>query len=222
MINELINFITSINPVQLIGLLVILTGAAVIAGTIAGLLILKYFTKTQKLFLPKLTFAIITTLEAPIKNLLWMVGVDDHAIDVLVREINNHLLGQAFKKTKYSERILLLPACLRHPKCPAPVGREGIKCLHCGKCQITKIIKEAEALGYKTFILTGGSSVKRIIAKYKPKAIIGVACWPEIRMATAMTLKLGIPTLSVPLTKDGCVNTEVDWNELREALKMKE
>ena len=75
-------------------------------------------------------------------------------------------------------------------------------------------------LGYTVFIAPGGSLVKRMVKKYKPKAVIGVGCPPEINEGSALMEAYGIPVLSVPLTKDGCVNTCVDIDELLEALHL--
>ena len=122
-----------------------------------------------------------------------------------------------FQEIPYKERAIFLPHCLRHPDCKAKTTDEGIVCLNCGKCNISGFKKEAEDLGYKLFIVPGFSLTKKLIEKHKPKAVIGVACNDELREAVSSNIE---PISQVlPLLKDGCVNTEVNWKNLREILR---
>ena len=59
--------------------------------------------------------------------------------------------------------------------------------------------------------------VKRLIAKYNPKAVLGVSCENEMNLANQ---KLNnIAAQGVLLSKDGCVETDVDWKKLESFLK---
>lgn len=124
-----------------------------------------------------------------------------------------------FKSTLFKDRTIFLPHCLRHPDCQAKTTEEGVQCLSCGKCNISEFKKEAEALGYKLFIVPGFSLTKKLIEKYKPKAVLGVACTDELNEAKEEAKKRNIIAVALPLLKDGCVNTEVDWKKLREMIK---
>lgn len=110
---------------------------------------------------------------------------------------------------------IFLPHCLRHKDCPAENKGEGYDCVDCGRCGIGKFAKDAKAAGYKIFIVPGASMVKKIIKKNDFKVVIGVACKVELKQAEEMLKNTRIITASVPLKKDGCVNTEVGWDELR-------
>ncbi|MEM3467643.1 MAG: DUF116 domain-containing protein, partial [archaeon] len=98
---------------------------------------------------------------------------------------------------------------------------KGIECISCNvSCLANKIKKEAEDLGYKVFIVPGSSFIKRIILKEKPKAILGVACIPEVKQGLELCMDFSIPAQGVPLTRAGCMNTQVDLDEVFEKIHM--
>jgi hypothetical protein len=94
-------------------------------------------------------------------------------------------------------------------KCRAQTTKEGYKCVKClpDKCKVYAIKAKAEKLGYRVFICPGGSMVFRIIKKFRPKAVMGVACMKELVLAAE---ELRIPMQGVELLKSGCVATDVD------------
>ena len=123
-----------------------------------------------------------------------------------------------FENIPINQRVIFLPQCLRSLECKAKTPEDGIICENCGKCGIGPFKKEAESLGYKIFIAPGSSLIKNILKKHKFKAALGVACGPELKEGIKMTKKHHIAVLTVPLLKDGCVNTKVDWNRVRKAV----
>ena len=58
--------------------------------------------------------------------------------------------------------------------------------------------------------------VGKIIKKASPKAVVGVACMKELVMALD---ELSIPAQSVELSKDGCVDTDVDLESVMDVIK---
>jgi len=129
------------------------------------------------------------------------------------------------KKAKFfdialEKRAIFLPHCLCSTGCPAKRSEEGVMCINCGKCNIGPFKKTAEKNGYKVFIVPGASMVKKIIGKYKFKAVFGVACMPELEQGIEEARKKGIIALTVPLLKDGCVNTDVDWDKVRKTIRL--
>jgi hypothetical protein len=92
--------------------------------------------------------------------------------------------------------------------------------LKCGKCKIKDIIEFAEKLGYKVCVATGGTMVKRVMAKEKPEGVVGVGCIFEVKEGLELCHLYGIPSQGVILSKDGCVETDVDVNELCRVLEI--
>lgn len=127
---------------------------------------------------------------------------------------------EAFAQTEPGERILLLPQCLRPSKsCPGKFGKEGLVCPEdCVEaCVIPIFRREIEKLGYRGMcIAAGGKMALRYVMETHPKGIVAVACPDELEMGVdavegAEDYHNGTPAIViVPLTKDGCVDTEVD------------
>jgi hypothetical protein len=75
---------------------------------------------------------------------------------------------------------------------------------------VSAIKAKAEGLGYKIFVCPGGSMIAKIIVKYRPKAVLGIACMKEILMAAEDLEQARVPYQSVELLKNGCVATDVE------------
>jgi len=149
------------------------------------------------------------------------MGVDEIELLKIYVETKNSASIKKFATTPYSQRILLLPQCLRSRQCPAELKEYGYECQACGKCNLNKLISQAKALGYKNvFILPGGAVVSKIIAREKPRACLGVACFKELVLGSFLCEKLGVIAQGVSLLRDGCVDTKVDWKTVNDALHM--
>ncbi|PVX25694.1 MAG: hypothetical protein CW691_03780 [Candidatus Bathyarchaeum sp.] len=150
-----------------------------------------------------------------------MVGVEEQELFQLYVQAKNRSMIDSFAATAYNERVVLLPQCLRAKDCPAEIGKYGYECQQCGRCSVAKIMKLTKDLGYKgTFILPGGSLAQKILLELKPKASLGVACAKELILGSYLCEKVGIIGQGVELLKDGCINTVVDLNILKEALNV--
>ena len=144
------------------------------------------------------------------------LGVEDEdLVNFTLVEAMNVLSLRRYVRVPADERVLLIPHCLRDPeRCKAPIDDEGYHCLKCGACIIAEITRRAEEKGIKWYMVGGGSHAMRIIKNARPKAILGIACYDEAMMALAKTGEYGIPTQAVLLRKSGCVNTEVDFDDV--------
>jgi len=59
----------------------------------------------------------------------------------------------------------------------------------------------------------------RVIAKYRPHAVLGIGCLAELKEGAEMTQRYGLPSYAVQLERAGCINTTVDWDRVFEVLK---
>ncbi len=202
-----------INLLYVFGVLAAIAVGLVVLGILLGTALAVWFWKTRKVLLPRLTVILMNFFEVPVHALLSLLGIKKDSAYIIREEMLNKLYEKDYEKVPADKRIIFLPQCLRNTKCPAPVDEEGIHCIKCGLCGIGNFMKKAEEYGVKVFIAPGGSMIPKIFKKYKPKAIFGVACHPEIRLASDLVVWMNIPAQAVPLLKDGCVNTEVDWEE---------
>ncbi len=119
----------------------------------------------------------------------------------------------------YNRRLLLLPKCLaKTDHCPAHYDELGLLCADCGSCSISKILKEAEDLGYAALVTEGTTVTTKLIENKKVNAIIGVGCMESLKEIFATVNNYAIPGIGIPLLSNGCKNTEVDEMWVREEM----
>ncbi len=118
------------------------------------------------------------------------------------------------------ERVLLLPHCLRPSQtCPGRPSRDGFRCPpDCTEaCAIKTLREEAVRLGYKgVCIAPGGALALRFVRETMPQAVVAIACAKELREGEEGVAELGPqrPLVAlIPLSRDGCVDTEVNLDE---------
>jgi len=118
-----------------------------------------------------------------------------------------------------SQRVLLLPHCLRPSQtCLGKYTKQGLQCPEdCNEdCAIGRLRKAALRLGYKgVCIAPGGRLAVNYVKEIRPEAIVAVACQKELEEGIHAVQQVSggekIPVIAIiPLTKDGCVDTEVD------------
>ncbi|MBN2251763.1 MAG: DUF116 domain-containing protein [Candidatus Altiarchaeota archaeon] len=165
---------------------------------------------------------VIDILYIPSKKITAMLSGNDTMIDVVATEMRNILLKKEFMQIPYSQRVVLVPQCLRNIDCPARVNSvKGAQCVKCGKCKIKEITEKAEELGYMgTYIAPGGGFVKRIIKSVKPRAVIGLGCPEEVNMGLLLVTSKGLACQGVILLNSGCVETDVDLNTVYETMEL--
>jgi hypothetical protein len=125
-----------------------------------------------------------------------------------------------------SERILLLPHCLRQANtCKAAYNEEGLQCQGCDQsCAVNQLRRTAIENGYKgVCVAPGGRLALKYVAKTRPRAILAVACEKELEegvqgVKELAKIDLTPLTVIIPLVKDGCVNTEVNVQKAIEVI----
>lgn len=140
---------------------------------------------------------------------------DEDLINFTFIEAGNILNQNAYEYVKQEDRIVLIPHCLRDAEaCIAPIDDEGYHCQKCGACVISEITTAAEERGIKWYMVGGGSHAIRIVKNARPRAVFGIACFDDAKLAVDKIGEYGIPTQAVLLSKAGCVNTEVDLDRV--------
>ena len=130
------------------------------------------------------------------------------------------LSQEQLKEVAPAERILLLSHCLRPSQtCPGKFSKKGLECPDdCTEdCVLLSFRKVAQRCGYGgVCIAAGGAMALRFVKEKRPRAIVAVACHKELEAGvdsvSTMTQELDpLPAIAVvPLSKDGCVDCEVD------------
>ncbi len=156
------------------------------------------------------------------ENIGKSLGLSDALVQYAHVELRNLAFEADFKKIPFDERMIFLPHCSRNTAvCKATSDDEGLHCKECGACDVDKAMKLARKLGYKhIFMVPGGSMVKKVLEKYKPKAAMGVSCFHEAVMAFELTKQINVIPQVVLLLKDGCKDTKVNLHLLEEKLSL--
>jgi len=127
-----------------------------------------------------------------------------------------------FEETK--NRALLLPHCARKymdGRCKAAFNPEipSYTCNQCSEdCIINEATRRARGRGYNVYVLPGGSCVNGILRKNRYDGILGVACAQEARLVTDGLRRMGFAGQAIPLTKNGCANTDFNVEFLTKML----
>ncbi len=167
---------------------IVLGGVVVFLALLAGPLLFR------RLFFPRLTLALVGRFGRAVAKVTDRIrpGLD---LKLLV-EAANRYYQKAFAATDFSRRVMFLPFCLCPPGCPAEVDPQaGMNCGgECPECEVGKLKREAEALGYaRVFVvpssrlmpgqglLPSDQFIRQKIKDLRPGAALGVVCGWHLR-----------------------------------------
>ena len=130
-----------------------------------------------------------------------------------------------------AERVLLLSHCQKPSQtCPGKFSRDGLVCPPgCAvACNLRTLWQAAAELGYKGFcIAAGGAQAVQFIKKHNPHGIVAIACHKELYEGIDAVREMGResagpvpPVVTVPLEKDGCVDTTVNMTLALAAIRL--
>lgn len=126
-----------------------------------------------------------------------------------------------FASIPYSQRLVILPHCLRATEsCAAKEKKAEYICAKCRSCKIAEITEKAEELGYLGVrVVKGGSTVSAVLDEVKPRAVVGVACNFEGALGVLECERKGITVQFVTLSRDGCADTDVEIKDVLQTLE---
>jgi uncharacterized protein len=200
---------------QILGALTVFVFFLILIFFIIEFLLILLYKRWKKIFLPSLSLMLMKFYYSPLKGVLKLIKSEPLVVDEALIAYANKSMSSIFNLAK-GEKMLFAPQCLRAPDCKARLDPEkGYICKVCGSCVLGNIFGLCEQRGYKLFIVPGDSFVKRIVKKQKPASVIGVACYDELSMAMLLGIKMGIPSVGVPLSRSGCFNTQVELEKIK-------
>lgn len=200
----------------LIGEITVLFILGVLICGIILLILTIHAIKTGNLLFPRFMRAGLIFLEGLMRGMFKLFGIEDQEFLRIIVTLQNTLNRKAFMAIPVTDRAIFVPQCLRAAACPAHLHEEGLKCRSCGLCEIGVAKPLLEKLGYKFFIVPGSSFIKRMVKRYRPKAIIGIGCLIEVKEGNEMAGQLNLISMGVINSRDGCVETAVNWSEVYE------
>lgn len=200
----------------ILGYVILVSFLALAMLALVMLIVTTISMRRGRFYLPWLLRPGLIILEGLAKT-IWRVGkVDDREIISFSIRLHNQLNRERFSKLPMEDRMVFLPQCLRSIDCPSNLSIEGLVCKRCMRCEIGRSIDELENYGCKVSIVPGSTFVKRLVKKYRPKGIVGVGCLMEVKEGLEMTDRMDLPAMGVVTSKDGCIETAVDWSTLIE------
>ncbi|PKL63818.1 MAG: hypothetical protein CVV32_11880 [Methanomicrobiales archaeon HGW-Methanomicrobiales-3] len=192
----------------------VILGALVISFILV--IISLYSIKKKHLYFPQLIKSGLVFLEGLMKAMFRFLGLEDREMLAFFINLQNAMNAAEFGKVPVEERAIFMPQCLRSSQCPAHLTPEGLKCRNCGQCEVGAARVLLERMGYKVFIVPGSSFIKRMVKKYRPRAIMGIGCLSEVKEGIDMADKMGLVVMGVVTLKEGCVETLVSWPDVYE------
>lgn len=129
-----------------------------------------------------------------------------------------------FSSIPFEKRIVFAPHCMRNTAVCTAIEKDSYYiCSECGGCTLNKISRLTKELGYQAlFIVKGGRALKKLSDEFKPLAVVGIACYYEGELGFKIFKGSGTIVQYLPLTKDGCANTDTDMAQAEEILKQKD
>ncbi len=200
----------------LIGEITLVIILGVLATAFVLVVISLYSIRKKRLYFPKLIKTGLVLLEGVMKAMFRFFGLEDKELYTFVIKLFNTMNAADFARIPVSERAVFIPQCLRSSKCPAHLTPEGLKCRNCGQCDVGPARVLLERMGYRVFIVPGSSFIKRMVKKYRPRAIIGIGCLAEVKEGIDMADRMGLVVMGIVTLKEGCVETIANWPEIYE------
>jgi len=158
--------------ITLIGELTILVILSILVLGCILLILTLYAIRSGNILFPKFMRAGLLFLEGMMRSMFRLFGFEDSDFFRIIVTLQNTLNRKAFMSIPVTERVVFMPHCLRSNACPAHLHDEGLKCRECGLCKVGEGKRLLELLGYRVFIIPGSSFIKRMIKRYRPRAII--------------------------------------------------
>ncbi|MGM0508457.1 MAG: DUF116 domain-containing protein [Fusobacteriota bacterium] len=153
---------------------------------------------------------------------------------MLAADILNDIFLERFQNTE--RKVVLLPTCMRKlgPKeCKSLKSGNHLKCQICNlQCNVGKITKLGNEVGFDTFMVLHSSNFFELIKKWRDQdevGVVGVACVLNLLKGGYEMEALNIPSQCVFLNYPGCKKhwekyerpTELDCVILEERLEIK-
>lgn len=154
-------------------------------------------------------------------RVLALAGVDPVYEDYATIIVSNEAWRDTLAHIPYERRLLLLPKCLRAEKqCRGTIDEFGLLCKRCGSCLIHELTTEAEQLDYAVLVAEGSAVVLKMIETGRIDAVIGVSCMNVLKECFPRMEARAIPGIAIPLLQDGCANTTLDLDWIRDAIQL--
>lgn len=203
-----------------LGYIVLAAALLLLAYALLILILTLVSIRKGRFYFPRLIKPGIIVVEGLIRSLWKALHLDDRELTSFTIRLRNQMNHDRFCSIPMGRRAIFLPQCLRSADCPADLTTEGLVCKRCMRCGIGKVIDRLEEDDRKVFIVPGSTFIKRMVKKYRPQAIVGVGCLLEVKEGLEMADSINMVAMGVVTSKDGCVETTMEWDKLLEVVRL--
>ena len=153
-------------------------------------------------------------------NITDSILVIEDLIDITIK---NNVYRDSFQKIK--KKALFLPHCCRKymdSRCKAEFNPETSSyfCNHCSTdCQVHKATLLAKQENMDIYVLPGASGIKKIFLRRPYEGIVRIACTEELKLGGDILQQYDIPMQAIPLIKNGCSETQFNFDTLKKIMR---
>ncbi|WP_026893911.1 DUF116 domain-containing protein [Clostridiisalibacter paucivorans] len=165
------------------------------------------------------TLDLFVSLIYPLLKLISKItGIDINILRRSLIQINNLIVNSKDIKVRKEDILILLPHCLQNAQCDIKVTNDINNCKMCGKCNIKDMLDLVDKYKVKVVVATGGTLARQWIKRYKPKAIIAVACERDLISGVTDVKSIPVKGIFNERPNGPCFNTKVDMKKIEEAI----
>lgn len=147
-----------------------------------------------------------------------LLGINTDHIRRSFIEVNNQLVRARRIKVLPHEILLLLPHCLQYSECPHKITVHVANCRRCGRCLIGELLALKDRCGFNLGVATGGTLARHYVRKYRPRAIVAVACERDLSSGILDTNPLPVLGVVNERPHGPCFNTTVSLAQVEGAI----
>ncbi len=133
-------------------------------------------------------------------------------------EVNNKLIQTRPMIVPPDKILILAPHCLQKWDCDFKITSDVSNCRHCGRCSIDKLWDLSKETGVKLAVVTGGTLARKVVADYKPQAIVAIACERDLTEGILDTSPIPVIGILNIRPEGPCKNTEVALSQVADAV----
>jgi hypothetical protein len=133
-------------------------------------------------------------------------------------EVNNKLIQTRTTSVPPDKILILAPHCLQKWDCDFKITADVSNCRHCGRCSIDKLWELSKDKGVKLAVVTGGTLARKIVADFKPQAIVAIACERDLTEGILDTSPIPVIGILNIRPEGPCKNTKVVLSKVADAV----
>lgn len=174
----------------------------------------KHITKSQRWIMKMFTETLYPLLNLTAK----ILKINKEELKLFIIDLNNIWVNSVKYKVKPKDILVLTPHCLQDSGCQIKITNNPNNCKHCGKCNISDLLKLCQKYGVDFYIASGGTFARKVIEETKPKYIISVACERDLLSGIMDVRKIPVIGIVNERPNGPCNNTKVDISKVEEAI----